>query len=130
MKNDKTKTYSDNNKTTVYGDSKKLTKETVHNLKAGDNITLNNKEYKILEIISESTGEAVIYKIENAEKNILSLKLYFEFHDSENEPNTEALNRIKNIKDIDILRLYDFGNTKTNIVLRFLILHTVMICYM
>ncbi|MCD4794504.1 MAG: SUMF1/EgtB/PvdO family nonheme iron enzyme [Bacteroidales bacterium] len=105
----KTKAYSDSCKTTVYGNNQKRTKSSVHNLKAGDNIILNNKEYKIIEVISESTGEAVIYKIENAEKNILSLKLYFEFHDSENEPNTEALSRIKNIKDIDILRLYDFG---------------------
>ncbi len=140
-KHDKTKTYSDSNKTTTYGDSEKRTKETVHNLKAGDNIILNNKEYKILEIISESTGEAVIYKIEsvtpkspkgdfaaatkkspsgdlgakqakanfNQKQKIYALKLYFEFKDAENEPNTEALSRIKNIKDIDILCLYDFG---------------------
>ncbi|MCD4794505.1 MAG: SUMF1/EgtB/PvdO family nonheme iron enzyme [Bacteroidales bacterium] len=140
-KSDKTKTYSNENKTTTYGDSGKLTKETIHNLKAGENIILNNKDYKILEIISESTGEAVIYKIEsvtpkspkgdfaaatkkspsgdlgakqakanfNQKQKIYALKLYFEFKDLENEPNTEALSRIKNIKDVDILRLYDFG---------------------
>ncbi|MCD4794508.1 MAG: SUMF1/EgtB/PvdO family nonheme iron enzyme [Bacteroidales bacterium] len=109
MKKDKTKTYSGSNKTSTYGDAEKLTKETVHNIKAGDNIILNNKEYKILEIISESTGEAVIYKIENKKKNILVLKLYYEFHDPENEPNTEALSRIKNIEDVDILNLIDYG---------------------
>jgi len=106
---DKTKTYSDNNKTTTYRDSKKLTKETVHNLKAGDNITLNNKEYTILEIISQSTGEAVIYKVEDTTQNIFALKLYYEFHNPENEPNTEALARIKNIDDKDILNLFDYG---------------------
>ncbi|MCD4794506.1 MAG: protein kinase [Bacteroidales bacterium] len=140
-KADKTKTYSDSNKTSFYGDVEKLTKETVHKIKAGDNIILNNKEYKILEIISESTGEAVIYKIEsvtpkspkgdfaaatkkspsgdlgakqakanfNQKQKIYALKLYFEFKDAENEPNTEAISRIKNIKDVDILRLYDYG---------------------
>ncbi|MCD4794507.1 MAG: SUMF1/EgtB/PvdO family nonheme iron enzyme [Bacteroidales bacterium] len=142
-KHDKTKIYSDSNKTTAHGDAEKLTKETVHNIEVGDNITLNNKEYKILEIISESTGEAVIYKIEsvtpkspkgdfaaatkkspsgdlgakqakanfNQKQKIYALKLYFEFKDAENEPNTEALDRIRNIKDIDILRLYDFGTS-------------------
>ncbi len=141
MKNDKTQTYTDSNKTTVYGDAEKLTKETVHNIKAGDNIILNNKEYKILEIISESTGEAVIYKIEsvtpkspkgdfaaatkkspsgdlgakqakanfNQKQKIYALKLYFEFKDAENEPNTEALSRIKDIEDVDILNLHNYG---------------------
>jgi len=105
----KTSTYGDKNKTSIYGDDKKLTRETVHHLKAGDNITLNNNKYNILEIISESTGEAVIYKIENKEQKIFALKLYFEFKDAENEPNTEALSRIKNIDDEDILNLIDFG---------------------
>ena len=124
-KNDKTRTYSDSNKTStygdknktttygdktsIYGDDKKLTKETVHNLTVGDNIVLNNKDYVILEIISESTGEAVIYKIEDNEQDIHALKLYYEFHNTQDEPNTEALERIKKIKDEDILNLIDFG---------------------
>ncbi|RLD69361.1 MAG: hypothetical protein DRI95_00190 [Bacteroidetes bacterium] len=108
-KSDKTKTYSDSNKTTINGDSGKRTKESVHNLKAGDKIVLKDKEYLISEIVSESTGEAVIYKIEDANKNTLALKLYFEFHNSENEPNTEALERINKIEDVDILNLIDFG---------------------
>ena len=108
-KSNKTKTYSDSNKTSIYGDSEKRTKESVHNLKAGDRIVLKDIEYLILEIISESTGEAVIYKIKDVGQNILALKLYYEFHDPENEPNTEALTRIKNIDDADILKLLDFG---------------------
>ena len=106
---DKTKIYSDSNKTTTYGESVKRTKESVHNLKAGDKIVLKDKEYLIIEIISESTGEAVIYKVEDTEKKIFALKLYFEFHNPENEPNTEALTRIRNIEDEDILNLIDFG---------------------
>ena len=108
-KSNKTQTYSDSNKTTTYGDAEKLTKETVHNLKTDDGIILNNKEYIIREIVSESTGEAVIYKIEESEKNILALKLYYSFKNAEYEPNTKALARIKNIDDEDILKLLDFG---------------------
>jgi len=108
-KSDKTKTYSDSNKTSIYEDSVKLTKKSVHNLKAGDKIVLKDKEYLIIEIISESTGEAVIYKVKDTEKNTFALKLYYEFHNAENEPNTEALTRIQNIEDEDILKLIDFG---------------------
>lgn len=105
----KTKTYSDKNKTSVYGGAEKRTKETIHNLKPEDKILLNEKEYKVVEIISETTGEAVIYKVEDGEQHILALKLYFEFYNPENEPNTEALERIKRINDPDILQLFDFG---------------------
>ncbi len=106
---DKTQTYSDDNKTSVYNDQEKRTKPSVHNLHSGDKIVLNGKNYEILEIISESTGEAIIYKMKNDADKIEALKLYFEFHNPENEPNTEALERIKKINDEDILRLYDFG---------------------
>jgi len=106
---DKTKIYSANNKTTTYGDSEKRTKESVHNLKAGDKLILNENEYQIIKIISESTGEAVIYKVEDTSKNIFALKLYYEFHHAEYEPNTEALSRIITIEDEDILKLFDFG---------------------
>ena len=109
MKNDKTQTYSDSNKTSVYGETEKRTKPSVHNLKIGDNIILNKKEYKIIEIVSESTGEAVIYKVEDNQQKIYALKLYYEFHDIEQEPNTEALSRIRNIEDVDILNLVDYG---------------------
>ena len=106
---DKTKIYSGSDKTSIYGGDKKRTKESVHHLKPGDKLTLKGKEYKILEIISESSSEAVIYKVEDAEHQIFALKLYYEFHNPENEPNTEALKRIKNIVDEDILTLIDFG---------------------
>ena len=107
-KSDKTQIYSDN-KTTTYKELSKLTKPSIHNLSPDDKVIFNDKEYIIIEIISESTGEAVIYKVEDAKQNIYALKLYFEFHDPEYEPNTEALSRIKNIDDEDILRLLDFG---------------------
>ncbi len=108
-KSDKTQTYSDSNKTTTYNEQTSLTKPSVHNLKLGDKLVLKNIEYQIIEIISQSTGEAVIYKIEDTAKNIYALKLYYEFHNPENEPNTEALSRIKNIDDEDILNLIDYG---------------------
>ena len=106
---DKTRTYSDNNKTTTYGSLEKRTKETVHNLFPGDEITLNEQKYKIVKVISESTGEAIIYEVENQTRQKVVLKLYYEFHHSEYEPNTEALARIKTIKDEDILNLIDYG---------------------
>jgi formylglycine-generating enzyme required for sulfatase activity/serine/threonine protein kinase len=106
---DKTKIYSDSDKTSIYQGLERRTKPSVHNLHAGDKIVLNGKNYEILEIISESTGEAIIYKIKNDTGEIEALKLYFEFHNPENEPNNEALERIKSIHDEDILRLHDFG---------------------
>jgi len=106
---DKTNTYSDDRKTIVYGDSGKLTKETVHHIKGGDFITLNNIEYKVLEIVSDSSGEAIIYKVENLHHEVYVLKLYYEFINTEQKPNHEALARIKPINDVDILDLHDFG---------------------
>ena len=84
-----------------------------HNLGAGDTIVLNEKSYSITGIISESTGEAVIYKIQDQDKKTYALKLYFEFQDPRHEPNAEALARIKVIHNDDILRLYDFGAEKS-----------------
>ncbi len=110
---DKTNIYSDDDKTQIYGESGKQTKETIHHINLGDVITLNTKNYKILEIISESTGEAVIYKVEDENHDICALKLYYEFTFPEQEPNHEALQRIQSINDVDILNLHDFG-TRTN----------------
>jgi len=107
-KSDKTQIYSDINKTSIYQDESR-TKPSIHNLKPGDKLRLNDKEYLILEIISESSGEAVIYQVEDSGHNTRALKLYYEFHNAENEPNTEALSRIKAIKDVDILNLIDYG---------------------
>ncbi|PIB28292.1 hypothetical protein BFP78_00095 [Gaetbulibacter sp. 5U11] len=80
-----------------------------HGIGIGDNIVLKDKNYEITEIISEGTGEAVIYKVENDSKNIYVLKLYFEFSNSKHEPNAETLERIKSIKHKDILKLVDYG---------------------
>ncbi len=108
IKSDKTEIYSDD-KTGLYGDEIKRVKESVHNIYAGDEIILNNNLYTIIDIISESTGEAIIYKIKNEKGDFFVLKLYYEFNDYEYEPNEEALSRIKDINDPDILNLYDYG---------------------
>ncbi len=80
-----------------------------HQLGIGDVVTLNGSAYTITGIISQETGEAVIYNIRNTQQQSLALKLYFEFSNPKDEPNPEALQRIKEIRDPDILRLHDFG---------------------
>ncbi|MEL6674554.1 MAG: protein kinase [Bacteroidota bacterium] len=80
-----------------------------HKLGPGDSILLNEKRYKILSIISEGSGEAVIYLVENEKGEEKVLKLYFEFANYKLEPNPQALSRIQKIQDADILRLWDFG---------------------
>lgn len=78
-------------------------------IKIDDTIEINNKIYKVKEIISKQnkSAESVVYKVY---KDInYTLKLYFYFNNPEDEPNAEALERIKNISDPDILTLYDFG---------------------
>lgn len=96
--------------TTVYTDSKNSGLHCItHGIGVGDKLILKKTEFIITEIISEGTGEAVIYKIENGLKQLFALKLYFDFRNSKDEPNFETLNRIKNITDHDILKLYDFG---------------------
>ncbi len=132
-KNDKTGTYFDsiNDKTETYGLSDDLKTETYktkqdetvaysnlkqnvlsskeHGLGIGDKLTLCKKDYVIVGIISEGTGEAVIYKVEDQTKKPFVLKLYFEFNNVKEEPNPETLKRIKEINDPDILKLHDFG---------------------
>lgn len=118
----KTETYgnSENQKTTAYSTNQEATaayhdlqnkefKSKTHGIGVGDKLTLRNTEFTITGIISEGTGEAVIYKIENGSKHTFALKLYFEFSNSKEEPNFETLKRIKDITDPDILKLYDFG---------------------
>ncbi|MCK5229662.1 MAG: protein kinase, partial [Desulfobulbaceae bacterium] len=74
-------------------------------------IELNGKEYKITSIISgeQQSLEAVIYKITHASGKDYALKLYYKFTNPKDEPNPEALARIKAINDPDILKLHDFG---------------------
>ena len=118
----KTETYgnSENQKTTAYSTNQEATaayhdlqnkefKSKTHGIGVGDKLTLRNTEFSITGIISEGTGEAVIYKIENGSKQTFALKLYFEFSNSKEEPNFETLKRIKDITDPDILKLHDFG---------------------
>lgn len=108
----KTETYgnSENQKTSAYNDiQNKEFKSRTHGIGVGDKLTLKKTDYTITEIISEGTGEAVIYKVKNSNNQIFALKLYFEFRDVKEEPNFETLKRIKEINDPDILKLHDFG---------------------
>ncbi len=120
--NSKTETYgnSENQETTTYNSKQDVTaaysdlqekevKSRISGIVIGDRVLLKGKEYLIVEIISEGTGEANIFKIEDSTKNMYALKLYFEFNDPKDEPNYDSLDRIKNITDPDILRLHDFG---------------------
>ncbi|MDO9577746.1 MAG: hypothetical protein Q7J16_07670, partial [Candidatus Cloacimonadales bacterium] len=86
----------------------RMDKTKAHNLGVGDIVELNEIKYMVIEIISEETGEAVIYKIRDQKDSIFALKLYYQLSPKK-EPNPEAFNRIKNIEDPDILRLYDYG---------------------
>jgi len=80
-------------------------------LKINNNIELNNKVYKVKEIISKQnkSAESVVYRVVDKENNNYSLKLYFFINNPEDEPNSEALERITKILDPDILALFDFG---------------------
>ncbi len=94
-----TSTYSntENNTGTYSENNTKSNKSQTHNLGNGDKITLNDVTYEIIDVISEGTGEAVIYKIVDANNSILILKLYFEFKNQKEEPNFETLSRIKKL---------------------------------
>lgn len=107
----RTSTYqSESEKTYSYADLQETEfKSKAHGIGVGDNISLHGQDYAVTGIISEGTGEAVIYKIADKNLNVLALKLYFEFSNPKEEPNGETLRRIKEIIDPDILRLHDFG---------------------
>ena len=123
----KTQVYSDRTyKTKAYGttseiagktvgydsqESARINKTDAHGLGIGDKILLNEKKYKITEIISGDnvTGEAVIYRIQDDQEKDFALKLYYKFSNPRDEPNPEALRRIKEANDPDILRLHDYG---------------------
>lgn len=122
IENNKTETYGNdtNQKTGSYSAKHDETyaysniqgrdfKSKTHGIGVGDRLTLKGKEYLITEIISEGTGEATIFKIEDSTKNRYALKLYFEFSNHKEEPNNDTLHRIKDITDPDILKLHDFG---------------------
>ncbi len=107
----KTSAYNENENTSHFnddGDAFKMISK-AHQISIGDIITLKEKDYRILNIISEGTGEAVIYKIADNKDDIYALKLYYEFLNNKEEPGYETLRRILALDDPDILKLYDFG---------------------
>jgi len=83
-----------------------------HGLKVDDEITLNFKKYWILDVLSSNSGEAIIYKVKDVNKAIFALKMYFELRNIQDEPNPEALHRIQQITNSDLLKLHDFGLRK------------------
>lgn len=110
---------ADNNKTSLYNeDGKDKTglytsgEKKIHisqGVNVGDRINLKGSDYTVLKVISEGTGEANLYQIENNTGQKYALKLYYEFKLETEEPNGIALERIQKLNDPDILRLIDFG---------------------
>lgn len=98
--------------TKAYHSEKKPTQRTAsHNLGVGDVVELNSIRYEILEILSQEgrTAEAVIYKVKDLKDRIFALKLYYEFSDESLEPNSDTLQRIREMGGDDVLYLFDFG---------------------
>ena len=111
---ERTRKYTQSNEQTEKHDSKRNTRTDrthAHNIGIGDSITLNNIEYKVIEIISgeDVTSEAIVYKIKDGKNKVFALKLYYSFQHPHDEPNTEALKRIQKIKNPDILKLNNYG---------------------
>ena len=97
-------------KTGIVGNNDSLNATvSLHGLKEGDTVELKQRSYSIKNIISEGTGEASVYLVNDENSNDLALKLYKEFDNPKHEPNPEALARIKGISNPDILRLIDYG---------------------
>jgi len=109
--NEATQFYADSgDKTQFYGDGETRSEE--HGLQVGDELELNHKKYKISHIISQNSGEAVIYGVRDSKDKSFALKMYFEFRRPSDEPNPESLRRILQITDPDLLKLHDFGTGK------------------
>lgn len=107
---EKTQAYADDlgSITQSYPEQAQRPMSTIPKIAPEDTVIFNDKPYTITEIISQETGEAIIYKILDQQEQPLALKLYFN-RDLHDEPNPEALQRIQRINDADILRLHDFG---------------------
>lgn len=99
----------DGSKTGVYSDSSTASAKFEQGIAVGDALTINNTNYRVVEVISEGTGEANVFKIENDDKKQFALKLYYEFRNVSEEPNGIALGRIQQLDDPDILKLISFG---------------------
>jgi len=120
---DRTEQYSDSQRTRRYTQDENRTEEYrsesglktdrthAHNIGIGDNIILNDTDYRVVDIISGEalTSEAIVYKIKDKKNKTFALKLYYSFQNPHDKPNSEALNRIQKIKNPDILKLYDYG---------------------
>lgn len=97
------------NKTGIYTSKEDKKQINTQGISPDDKIILKGKEYSVKKIISQGTGEANLYQIEDDTQNFFALKLYYEFKFESEEPNEIALSRIKKLNDPDILRLIDFG---------------------
>lgn len=84
-------------------------KSRAHGLGPGDTLTLNGRPYTITQILSQSSGEAVIYLVNDSAGKQQVLKLYVAQQHASREPNGVALDRIRQITHPDILPLLDFG---------------------
>lgn len=108
-----THTYDNNSnkkdETSLAGQNTSGESTRMHQLAPGQTLELKGKSYVVVELISSGTGEASVYKIRDDHSEEFVLKLYFEFTNTKEEPNQEALTRIKAIIDPDILILHDFG---------------------
>ncbi|MCF8367061.1 MAG: hypothetical protein K9H16_14825 [Bacteroidales bacterium] len=82
-----------------------------HHIGVGDIVELNSISYTVLDLLTDEgqTAEAVIYKVKDKNDRLFVLKLYYEFNDPHLEPNSDTLQRIRDIGGKDILLLHDFG---------------------
>jgi len=110
-KENKTGIYSNNqsDKTGVYSSESDTAGKYNQGICVGDELTIREKRFRVIDIISEGTGEANVYKLEDTGKKLFALKLYYEFNHASEEPNGVALSRIQKLDDPDILKLIDYG---------------------
>ncbi len=102
----------DENRTQAYHPEPLPEKKTAnYQLAPGDKVELNSISYTVSGIIAEEgkNAEAAIYKVKNPKDEVFVLKLYYEFSNPRLEPNSDTLQRIREINSHDILRLFDFG---------------------
>jgi len=102
-------TSSNEDKTSLYAPAESNNGGLHQGINIGDTIVLRNNTYTIQSLISSGTGEANVYKITDNTGKPFALKLYYEFRFGDDEPNGIALQRIRQLNDADILKLYDFG---------------------
>jgi hypothetical protein len=107
-----TQNYPDSNATGMCdGEAVVSARPAFHGLKPGDTITLSSGTFSIERTLCSPghTGEATVYLVRDNEGHPYSVKLYRDFTDPREEPNPEALGRIAEIEDRNILRLHGYG---------------------